>query len=330
MPNALILLSAAWITILASACASAVDEPEPTTTTDNSTTTSTTTSGPTDITDFIFMSSGTRCSDYIGTYVASVRDVGQNQDFNGMVTIALSGDVCTFTTSSIPNHDFGQGGAFATPVSAVQKTFEIPANPMQETNTTAITLTYDNAVFLNGVKLDLLAAACYGVGNEPLGQEKIGCMDINLPWRYDPMFSGNSFGTDSNNAHTQPNGEYHYHGNPNAMFDATGMTASQVIGFAADGFPVYGPFIDDNGTIREVQSGYTLRQGDRTNHPLEDEHPPGNWDGTYRDDYEFTDAGDLDECNGMMHNGSYGYYITNSYPWVMACFRGTPDPSFRK
>ena len=48
------------------------------------------------------------------------------------------------------------------------------------------------------------------------------------------MFAGNDFGTDSHNAHTQPDGAYHYHGSPNAMFDSWGDTESGVIGFAAE------------------------------------------------------------------------------------------------
>jgi hypothetical protein len=42
------------------------------------------------------------------------------------------------------------------------------------------------------------------------------------------------------------------------------------------------------------------------------------------------DAGDLDACNGKVVDGRYGYYVTATYPWVLACFRGTPDPSFAK
>ncbi len=55
-----------------------------------------------------------------------------------------------------------------------------------------------------------------------------------------------------------------------------------------------------------------------------------SWPMTFIDDYEFTAAGDLDECNGMTRSGSYGYYVTEAYPWVIGCFRGTPDTSFRK
>jgi hypothetical protein len=184
---------------------------------------------------------------------------------------------------------------------------------------------------LNGVKLDLLAAACYGVGPDPLGKEKIGCGDAESPWRYDPMYPGNDFGTDAHNAHTQPDGTYHYHGTPNALYDDEEPTAeSPVIGFAADGFPIYGPWIDDDGALRKVVSGYTLKQGARASQAGEGAFPGGDHDGTYRDDHEFTDAGDLDACNGMTRDGVYGYYVTDSYPWVLSCYTGAPDSSFQK
>ena len=211
------------------------------------------------------------------------------------------------------------------------ESYDITKNPTAASNPTALTLQWDNAIFLNGAKLDLLPAACYGVGTEPLGEEKIGCFDMNKPWRYDPMFAGNDFDTDSHNAHTQPDGAYHYHGDPASMYDDSGNAASGVIGFAADGFPIFGPYIDDNGTIREVQSGYVLKAGNRVNQANEGAFPGGTYDGTFIDDYEFDGSGDLDECNGMVNgDGEYGYYVTYTFPWVMRCFTGTPDLSFKK
>jgi hypothetical protein len=47
-------------------------------------------------------------------------------------------------------------------------------------------------------------------------------------------------------------------------------------------------------------------------------------------DYLQAGSGDLDECNGMIRSGSYGYYVINAYPWILACYKGTPDPSFNK
>ncbi|MEO0980611.1 MAG: YHYH protein, partial [Pseudomonadota bacterium] len=134
---------------------------------------------------------------------------------------------------------------------------------------------------------------------------------------------------DNHHAHTQPDGRYHYHGNPNALFDdKPGPDGSPLIGFAADGFPVYGSYFkDETGKVRKAVPGYTLKAGSR---PSGDGNPGGAYDGLYRSDYEFTGAGDLDECNGMTINGQYAYYVTDAYPWIVACLRGTPDASFDK
>jgi hypothetical protein len=41
-------------------------------------------------------------------------------------------------------------------------------------------------------------------------------------------------------------------------------------------------------------------------------------------------AGCGDDDSSMERNGSYGYYVTGTDPWVIGCFVGTPDDSFRK
>ena len=278
----------------------------------------------TDISDALLTNRRPNCSYYADNTFASVRDVTRNILFSGDVTITVEGDECVITTNNIPNHDFNDASAaFATNVAEVATEVRVPIEPSFAASTTAISLEYDNAVLLNGVKVDLLAAACYNVGDE-----KIGCNDINQPWRFDPMSPLNQFGTDIHNAHTQPSGAYHYHGNPKALFDQEPNAESPVVGFAADGFPVFGSFIDDNGTIRSVTSSYQLRSGTR---PSSADDPGGNYDGTYVDDYEYVEgSGDLDECNGMMWQGSYGYYIIDAYPWVLACYKGTPGATFNK
>jgi len=49
------------------------------------------------------------------------------------------------------------------------------------------------------------------------------------------------------------------------------------------------------------------------------------------DDYEYIAGhGDLDQCNGMQIDDTYGYYITDDYPYVLACFKGEPHQSFNK
>ena len=278
----------------------------------------------TNITNAILTNRRASCTYYADKLFSAVEDVKKGVLFSGNLDISIDGSECVFSTNSIPNHDFNDSTAsFATDVAEVAAVFGIALEPVFASSSTALTLVYDSGFMLNGVKIDLLAAGCFGVGDG-----NIGCHDIDQPWRYDPMSPLVGFGTDIHNAHTQPDGTYHYHGNPQALFDQSGDIASPVIGFAADGFPIFGSFIDEASTVREVNSSYKLLSGNR---PSGADSPGGIYDGSFVDDYEYiAGLGDLDECNGMMRNGVYGYYVVNSYPWVLACFKGTLNESFSK
>lgn len=283
------------------------------------------TSDAVDITDVILKKRTANCADYVNNYKSSVQDVNRQLSFQGNFSVSVSGDKCIFTSNAIPNHNFNDGeSTFVTNVSEQNVKYEVNTNPQKASKNTELSLTTDNAIFLNGVKLDLLSAGCYGVGDG-----KIGCSDITQPWRFDPMSSLSNFNIDSHNAHTQGDGTYHYHGSPVALFDSNNAVVSPVIGFAADGFPIFGSYFDDNGTIRKAKSSYQLKKGRRR--AIKGINPGGRYDGRYRNDYRYVaGSGDLDECNGMTINGVYGYFVTESYPWVIGCFKGTPDSSFNK
>jgi hypothetical protein len=231
-----------------------------------------------DLTDIILEQQSTNCVDYIKKYQSSVNDINRNISFQGELTITLSNDKCVFTSNAIPNHDFNDAlGSFNTDVSEQNQQYEVTTSPMQNSVTTALSLRTDNAIFLNGVKLDILSAGCFEVSDG-----KSGCFDINEPWRYDPMFGEGGFGTDSHHAHAQNEGTYHYHGSPNALFEFNTAIVSPVIGFAADGFPIYGSYFNDQGVIRKALSSYSLKTGSRV--AINDVNPGGNYDGTYVDD----------------------------------------------
>ncbi len=301
-------------------------------------------SGATDITDINFTERSHSCSNYVGSYISNVEDIKRALAFSGSVTITEQNGECSFNVNEIPNHDFNDNSAsFATNVSAQSGSYQVTATPAIAASVTELSLQMTNAVMLNGVLLDILPAACYGAGNESLGNERIGCGQdlIDHPWRYDPMSPFNGFGTDEHNAHTQPDGTYHYHANPMAMFeqDCDIITEqSPVIGFAADGFPIFGSCFDDNGTVKKAQSSYQLKAGVRQDVSGYTTPTVGNgginsnnYDGQFRGDYEYVEnSGDLDQCNGRMVDGQYGYFVTDTYPWVMACFKGSPNNSLLK
>lgn len=287
-----------------------------------------------DITNAILTETSSNCQEYIQDYFSVVKDIKRSISFEGSVLVSNGDTGCTITVNGIPNHDFNdQSAQFAHDVSEVNRIFNIPDSPVISNQSTPLSQTYYDAIMLNGVVLDMLSAGCYRPTDsraDSNGNVQIGC-NANAAWLIDPLGSETKFGADAHNAHTQPDGTYHYHGNPLALFDDNpGLNGSPVIGFAADGFPIFGSYFLDPATnqIRKAISGYTLKVGSRPG--PDDQNPGGEYDGMYNDDYEFTDAGDLDRCNGMVLDGTYGYYVTDNYPWVLKCHVGTPHTSFSK
>ena len=285
-----------------------------------------------DITNAILSKRSADCGDYAGTYTASVEDISRQKRYESKVVISVDGDDCVIESNGIPNHDFnGPTANFANDVRELPVTFRIPRNPQKSGSTTRLNQRTYDAILLNGSPVDLLSAGCYrpeGRRVDKNGNVLAGCRDTD-PWLLDPPAYDDYFGVDKHNAHAQPDGRYHYHANPNALFlDNDFEMPSPVIGFAADGFPIYGTmFRDKDGTIRRAVPGYELKTEPRPSPP---DGPGGTPDGTYLEDYAFTGNGDLDACNGMTVDGQYGYYVTPSYPWVLNCFVGNPDSSFSK
>lgn len=296
------------------------------------------------ITDKVFTNIATNCQSYVGSYYSNARDIKRAMNFDGDIVVNASTTHCTISSNTIPNHDFNDASAsFANNVGEINADFSIPIHPTESATKTYLEIGTTEGVLLNGVTVDLLAAACYNVGNEPLGNEKIGCgpSENNHPWRYDPMSTLNTFGTDQHNAHTQPNGQYHYHGNPVAMFTLECEDKiSSVIGFAADGYPIFGACIQDpiSGEIRKANSSYQLKNNGGIRQDVIGYQTPqagigvivsNNYDGQFRGDWQYVaELGDLDQCNGMTVDGQYGYYVTDSFPWILNCFNGETDSSF--
>ena len=318
-----LVTAACALALLVSGCAAG---------TASETNTPSTSSNVVDIKDIVLTNLSGDCADYSASYQAKVSDLKLKNEFISVLTVTDDDASCTVTSNDIPNYDFNDDSAhFATPLAEQNLVLNIPRNPVAASTSTELSLSFYNAVMLNGVVLDQLANGCYRPDDSAAdsdGNIANGCGEL-VDWRLDPLGKV-KFGTDSHNGHTQPGGLYHYHGNPLTLFDPEETKqGSPVIGFAADGFPIFGPHYLDptSGQLLEATSGYTLRSGSR---PEDAGSPGGAYDGTYIQDYEFTGVGTLDECNGMTVDGQYGYYVTSSYPYVMGCFKGNPDPSFVK
>lgn len=249
--------------------------------------------------------------------------------------------------------------------------FKFPLFPIKNTGTPSNTTGGNIGVFINGVALfdyrDGVAwnpttnALCGGPGNPPCPG---GPQAVN-DWNRDAI-PAEKDGFDCSKGHPAM-GNYHHHQNPSAfkldknvvsticnLYDADGLYAidssqhSPLIGFAYDGFPIYGAygFKDTNGTggIARIKSGYSLRNiSVRTQHaggiavssgPVVD---ATYFLGYFREDYEWishpNDQDYLDAHNGRFcvtpeyPNGTYAYFCTVDEDWNSA-YPYAVGPSF--
>jgi len=243
--------------------------------------------------------------------------------------------------------------------------FQFPLDPVENTGTPMVTTGGNIGVFINGVALfdyrDGVAwnpntsALCGGPGNNPCP----GGMGATMDWNRDAI-PAEMDGFDCSKAHPAM-GNYHHHQNPSAfdldltvvsdicnLYDAEGLYAidanahSPLVGFAYDGFPIYGAYgyTNENGTggITRIKSGYEL--GTATTRA---DGPAVNatyFNGYFREDYVWVahpgEEDYLDEHNGRQcitpeyPNGTYAYFCTvdenwnSAYPYVVGpTFYGT-------
>ena len=145
-------------------------------------------------------------------------------------------------------------------------------------------------------------------------------------------------------AHSGPGGEYHYHADSNCLHwhpdeengetwadysmesSRTVTSHSPIVGFALDGYPIYG-FVgwDVDGEVTEMTSSYRLKDGETGYNGI--------------DDYEYISGlGDLDSCNGQFGatpdypDGVYHYHTTwvngeggIGFPYFINCYRGVME-----
>lgn len=121
---------------------------------------------------------------------------------------------------------------------------------------------------------------------------------------------------------------FYYNSDPKLLYTKNSTQHSPIIGYALDGWPIYGPygFTNNNGTggIKLMTSSYSISNTVRSN---------GNMpDGTFIEDYVYIEgSGTLDQFNGRecvtpeYPNGVYAYFITVNpeninepvYPYIL-------------
>lgn len=293
--------------------------------------------------DLLGSGSGSSSGGSVSTTFSVTNGIACTQDLNQQNTVAIfpQNEVRVIQSNGIPNHSVGQFPNSGNPhtLSAQNIQYQVPLNPVKANNMTSLYSepgfgigrpNYEFGVAINGIKLDPSAAEAF---TNPQTKER------NFDWVKEALSVNNRLGDDCNNAHVQPNGEYHYHGTPWGIVNEANGNSMFLTGWAADGFPIYYKWghqdpMDATSPLIELTSSYSLRSGTRPGNGITT--PDGNYDGTYVRDYVYlAGLGLLDEANGRFGvtpefpQGTYYYVITDEFPSVPRYFVGTPDPSFK-
>jgi hypothetical protein len=249
--------------------------------------------------------------------------------------VSISSWSCTSSSrvlaaNGLPDHDVGTFPNTNNPntisTQSVSATYTLTPTVTSISSNTGMAAT---GYLLNGVKIDPgTAGSCNDSGSSCSLIGNVGNWAIEALGQ-----SSFNFGTDSSNAHVQPNGAYHYHGMPESFITKLGKGAAMtLVGWAADGFPIYARYgyamaTDATSTVRVIKGSYQLKATPDTNRPATSLYAMG----TFKQDYEYiAGLGDLDECNGRtgvtpeFPGGIYHYYATDSYPFLQRCVKGQP------
>ncbi|MCI5059299.1 MAG: YHYH protein [Flavobacteriales bacterium] len=225
--------------------------------------------------------------------------------------------------------------------------YRIPRNPNVASNNTDVPLVFSIGTLINGVPI-------FGHGDASSYDPQLNDNDpqgLGI-WNVDAWYSEGWTLDTAYAAHPQQQGAYHSHATPYLLYSDDTTAHSPIVGWAFDGYPIYGPYgysnpNDMNSPTKRIRSSFQLRNiSTRTTLPDGSQStPPGpNVSNTfplgmYNEDYEYVQGlGDLDEHNGRFGktpeypNGTYAYFVAvddtggPAYPYYLGdTFYGDPD-----
>jgi hypothetical protein len=246
-------------------------------------------------------------NNYLGAYTIIDKTYGTKTE------VTIAGDKRLMSTNSLPNHKTGSFPNAGNPntISAQKIKYSFPLYPVY---TGKAKWAREPGVAVNGVKF------------EPETAEAFVC-ETGERYRIEAFQTLVNLGLDSNHAHVQPTGAYHYHGAPTGLVEALYKGEDLVlVGFAHDGFPIYysksGKYKPSFRLASKSRTGdlcvYNTRK-EKISKEMKNTAP----DGTFISDWEYVKGlGDLDECNGKEVNGKYMYFVTDTYPYAGRCLMG--------
>lgn len=251
------------------------------------------------------MAAGAQVGPEVTSWLQNTTQTGYSGITSNCQLVQYSTNNVYVSCTCIPAYSIGPWNGNPNVASNQNFVYKITRNPQQNTGTaTSIGLGHIG-VWSNGVSIFNVSDA--------MSYNNQGIWNRNAYY-----WEGSSF--DNCLGHPQQQGEYHHHVSPKCLYDQTDSTHhSPIIGYAFDGYPVYGAYAYTNtngtGAIKRMVPSYTLSTNTtRTNGPAVSSSYPN---GCFLEDHIYTAGyGDLDSRNGRFcvtpeyPNGTYAYFAT--------------------
>jgi hypothetical protein len=252
--------------------------------------------------------------------------------------VTCSADTVSVSSNGIPHYQF----VSVTPNGLQAQNnyiFNFPRNPAVAASTTTVPCLGTAGVAVNGMPF-------------------FGPNEAQMPDPYgDPLVNAI---LDECLGHTAQGGTYHYHALLVKCLTASGLVSqpwnnpdpspaerSPIIAYAFDGFPVYGPYEcttaactqvvemlsgwdnTGHGTVGCTSSATCANDEECTTVMINGQKTQACASKTYawsNNTYSAKSGTQyLDECNGHVGpNGDYHYHATETFPYIIGCYRGTP------
>ena len=297
------------------------------------------------------------------SYTANTRGDGQEGGGGGSgpwfqceVSVSFTSTTMEINSNSIPNHNWLS--AFAANAEEQSESFTIVLEPVNDTdgghssaNCPASNGAYECAPARGPVGIAVNGVPIFGPEEGP-GGDAVALEFLYFNEDRQPIDLGYC------GAHNGPSGvHYHYDAmcqfwdDPNGQtivnYDYTDLDSTQhspIIGWAFDGYPIYGMYAwDDNGQVAPMKSSYEVERSS--------EGGDQGYNGI--DDWNYVSGlGDLDQCNGRFGptpeypDGTY-YYVSTpisastktvvntdsqtvpmiGFPYFLLCYHGEADMS---
>ena len=265
--------------------------------------------------------------------------------YNGILANVQSVDYDADSTyvqgTGIPSYSIGPWPGNPSTASEQSRVFKIPRSPQPATNHVDTPLG-PIGVFTNGVAM-FNARDARSYQNQNV-------------WNQNAVVA-EAMGFDNCLGHPQLTGMYHHHQVPvclRAELGDNGIDHSPILGWALDGYPIYGPYgysdpFDASSTVVRLDSSYEARNiTQRRTLPSGTGLPANQWGpnvsgqfplGLYVEDFVYSAGlGDLDEYNGRFTvtpdypGGTFAYFATidsvgdSTYPYLVGPqYYGVPE-----